>query len=73
MVFVFFSADCGRNVTIPNGLVDFTHAVTTFGKSLPIVCVTGYKLIGGNSIKCQVDGEWETGATCEIIGKIHFK
>lgn len=59
-------------MTIPNGFVDFTNAVTTFEQSLPVFCMEGYKLIGGSSIRCQVDGKWETSATCEIIGKIQL-
>ena len=34
-------SDCGNNVTIANGLVDFTNVSTIYGMSLPIVCLDG--------------------------------
>ena len=55
---------------IVNGFVNFTNVLTTFGQTLPIVCNKGYKLSGGSIIRCEVDGEWTTTATCEIVGAI---
>ena len=63
-------SDCGTTMAIANGLVNFTNVMTTFGQTLPIVCNKGYKLSGGSSIRCEVDGEWKTTATCEIISAI---
>ena len=63
--------DCGKNVTIANGFIDFTNVSTIFGISLPIVCLEGFELTGGTSeIKCKADGEWTTSAICTLIGKI---
>ena len=55
---------------IANGLVNFTNVLTTFGQTLPAVCNKGHKLSGGSIIRCEVDGEWKTTATCEIVGAI---
>ena len=64
--------DCGKNVTISNGFLDFTNFSTIYGISLPIACLEGFELTGRTSeIRCNADGEWTTSATCSPIGKIN--
>lgn len=65
---IFIFSDCGDTYTLDNGVVDFTGgAITTYGRSLPVTCNTGYEPIGGSRITCLSDGIWST-VTCEIIG-----
>ena len=64
-------SDCGKNVTITNGFVDFTNVSTINGISLPIVCLDGFELTEGTGeIKCDADGKWIISATCTAVGKI---
>ena len=60
-------------MTISNGYVNFTNELTTFGESIPVNCLTGYALSGGNSIECLANGEWRTTVTCERKGKVLYK
>ena len=69
IVFDFFTKDCGRDLTVTNGQVNFTNILTTAGNYVPLTCDIGYKPTGGTSIECLEDGTWSTVVTCEIIGE----
>ena len=56
-------------MTIPYGYANFTNALTTFGESVPVICLTGYELSGGSSVQCRANGEWSSKVTCERKGK----
>ena len=66
--FYLFFIDCGFAASVDHGSIDFTNANTTYGQSVPVTCDTGYKLTGGSSVECLIDGTWSKLTTCEIIG-----
>ena len=63
-----FIVDCGSNVIIPNGHVDFTGLPTTYGQYVPVICDQGYTRQGGTHVQCLSDGVWSRTVICEIVG-----
>ena len=66
--FYIFNLDCGQNVAVPNGLVDFTNKLTTYGQSVPVTCDRGYNITEETHIECLANGTWSRTSGCEIIG-----
>ena len=64
--------DCGRDVRIPNGQVDFINALTTYGESVPVICDRGYELKGDRNIKCLANSSWSSSTVCEIKGMLGY-
>ena len=68
MFYLSFDADCGNTTTIANAVIDFSNMKTTYRRTVPVTCRTGYEIVGRNFIECESNGSWSTTTTCEIIG-----
>ena len=72
-IFSLLLSDCGRDVTVAHGIVDFIDGISTYGHSVPVICDTGYEINGNHRIECLANGTWSSLPTCQITGmKIDF-
>ena len=68
----FTYTDCGDNLTIPNGFVNFDGTATTYNEKVFVQCDEGYGLIGDAEITCLENGRWNVKGFCAVIGQ-YFK
>ena len=62
-------ADCGDNLTIPNGFVNIDGGATTYNEKVSVQCDEGYELIGDAEITCLANGRWNVDGFCAVIGQ----
>ena len=62
-------ADCGKNYTLENGVINFGDNDTTVGSKFAVKCDTGYKVDGDKYISCGLNGNWSGSSKCVEIGE----
>ena len=58
------SITCGPVPTILNGNID-TEGGNALGTSRNVICMPGFRLVGGSRIFCQFNGQWSEPGRCE--------
>ena len=63
-------SDCGSELVVENGYVEFSGKPTTFGSIIAVTCSDGYKNQGEDHITCLANGTWTKHTACQIRGEV---